>query len=522
MENIRKIKSDPVRRVRRRSISLVEVKDAVPEVANAPSPETPIPPGKGKDGEQNFDGTVEANLEEVFSLGYIPLDSFAKKIEETKKLSKKKKIPLTNIDFGHDGYITDALIRTFAKCMPDGSLDHVTRVSLEGCSIVTDIGLHWLVQALERSSLKRSVEVNINGCSKVTDGGLCILAGCKKINTIQAMATCVSHVRELANTRGCPLLYNPNKIALQTHKQSYLMIVPLGTQKSLSKFLVSRSNETRQPFQYTKGLQAKDWTINLTEAERSHILFEHLLPHNPVHIIVTFDGSQKTEDVKTQLVDTVAHVLSKERPNPKHIQSSRVMRGSDVDGFMDNSNYSKCSLSVGGVLRNTSNSQNVIGAAVSQQPLSRTNNYYEIQCMDAAAETGLILGIMHDVLYSERFPLDSKERNGGAVEGFEIADGVTYGFGVEGQWDSEYVPGKDSAYYFTKNGRKIEGKTTKEKPQSGMYPIVAVLGKNYASLKLLNAAQAPESQLVQWEKNKQVWSPGTLHNLLCDDQGVLT
>ena len=53
-------------------------------------------------------------------------------------------------------------------------------------------------------------QVNINGCTKVTDGGVCVLAGSKRVNTIQAMATMVSHVRDLATTTGCPLLHNPN------------------------------------------------------------------------------------------------------------------------------------------------------------------------------------------------------------------------------------------------------------------------------------------------------------------------
>ena len=38
---------------------------------------------------------------------------------------------------------------------------------------------------------------------------------------------------------------------------------------------------------------------------------------------------------------------------------------------------------------------------------------------------------------------------------FEIEEGAVFGFGVEGEWESEFVPKDDASYYYTKNGRKV-------------------------------------------------------------------
>ena len=57
---------------------------------------------------------------------------------------------------------------------------------------------------------------------------------------------------------------------------------------------------------------------------------------------------------------------------------------------------------------------------VSRQPLSRSNPYFEVECLGETkpTETGLVLGVMHDILMSDRFPMESKERSGGAVDGW--------------------------------------------------------------------------------------------------------
>ncbi|KAK0062250.1 hypothetical protein Bpfe_008351, partial [Biomphalaria pfeifferi] len=65
-------------------------------------------------------------------------------------------------------------------------------------------------------------------------------------------------------------------------------------------------------------------------------------------------------------------------------------------------------------------------------------------------------------------------------------------------------------------------KTLPDKPDSGAYPFLSVFGKNLASVKLLNMACPSPALVEQWEQKKQFWSPGFMHNVLCDDQGILS
>ncbi|RUS75929.1 hypothetical protein EGW08_016317, partial [Elysia chlorotica] len=464
--------------------------------------------------------TLTAHCEEVFSLGYIPLDNFSKTLKNAVTLAKQKKVELTSIDFGKQGYITDALIKTMVHTLGKKGLANVSRISLEGCSIITDMGLHWLIDGLTENKNK-NIMVNINGCTKVSDGGLAALVNCPSIGSINAMATMVTHLSEAANTKGCPLLANNTEKMTETKKESHVLVVPLATQQSLCSCLESGKAVPRQPFHHMPMVTMEDWKINITEVERSHVLFSPAMSPNPVHAIITFDASSDLKTLKEQIGDTIAHVISKELVNPKvSLNGKKIIVGSH--GFMDTYLWNKCDLSSDGVLKNTSDTPGVIGAVVSKQPLSRSNPYFEVQCLVSGTETGLILGVMHDILLTDRFPLDSKERSGGAVDGQEMEDGAIYGFGVKGTWQSEYVPGEEAKFYFTKNGEEISDKKTNEDPHIGMYPIVSVMGKNFGAIKFLNMACPPEPLLKKWEDNEQLWTPMFKYNLLFDDSGIVS
>ncbi|KAK3777048.1 hypothetical protein RRG08_008898 [Elysia crispata] len=464
--------------------------------------------------------TLTAHSEEVFSLGYIPVDNFSRNLKNALTLAKQKKVELTSIDFGKQGYITDALIKTMVQVLGKKGLANVARISLEGCSIITDMGLHWLVEGLAENKNK-NIMVNINGCTKVGDGGLAALVNCPSVGSIEAMATMVTHLSGAANTKGCPLLANNTEKKMETQKESHVLIVPLATKQSLGACLESGKSELRQPFHHMPVVPMEDWKINITEVERSHVLFSPSTSPNPVHAIITFDASSDLQSLKEEVGNTIAHVISKELVNPKvSLKGKKLIVGSH--GFMDTYLWNKCDLTSDGVLRNTSDTPGVIGAVVSKQPLSRSNPYFEVQCLVSGSETGLILGVMHDILLTDRFPLDSKERSGGAVDGQEMVDGAVYGFGVKGTWQSEYVPGEDAKYYFTKDGEELKDKKTPEDPHIGMYPIVSVMGKNFGAIKFLNMACPPGPLLKQWEDKDQWWTPLFHYNLLYDDSGIVS
>lgn len=65
------------------------------------------------------------------------------------------------------------------------------------------------------------------------------------------------------------------------------------------------------------------------------------------------------------------------------------------------------------------NTESVIGMVTSRQPLSRSHPYFEVECLTVASEegTGVVIGVIFDVLMGARFPMESNETNGGAVEG---------------------------------------------------------------------------------------------------------
>ncbi|CAL1535024.1 unnamed protein product, partial [Lymnaea stagnalis] len=465
--------------------------------------------------------TLVADLDEVFSLGYIPIDRFSEKIKNAHKKAADKNKEIEIIDFSKDGYITDAVIKTLFKTVRQDVFSHVSRVSLEGCSVITDVGLHWLVKGLSGSS--NNIRININGCTKVTDGGLVTLANAPNIGTIDAIATSVVHMKQAGNTKGCPLLTDPSSITSEIHKESFLMVVPMATTYSLSEFVKSKSQEKREQFQFhhLKSLEISDWKVNVTELERNHVLFDHILPPNPVHVIITFDGHCSVQDLKGQVIETVAHILSKERVNPPHkLRSKRKHTASNC--FFEPSKWSKCELTYDGNMKNTSVTQDVIGSIISHQPISRTNSYFEVQCTVSQPETGIVIGAIHDILFSERFPLESKELTGGVVEGVEMEENCVYVFGVKGQWISEFVPGEDAEFYMSQNGVELKDKFVSAKPHIGMYPMVAVIGKNIGDIRFLNMACPSGDLMDHWKEMKQYWTPSFKHNVLCDDKGIVS
>ncbi|KAH9488475.1 hypothetical protein Btru_062744, partial [Bulinus truncatus] len=418
-----------------------------------------------------------ADLPEVFSLGYIPLENFIKTIKVALQKASEKKVELKTIDFSRDGYITDIVLKTVFEILP---------------------------------------KININACSKVTDAGLALLSNAKNIGNVDAMATNVVHLKKAGNTKGCPLLSAPSNVDCSVHKTSYLLIVPMATKNSLSSFLSSKSAQDRQLFHHLKEVKLSDWNVNITELERNHVLFDHALPPNPTHVIISFDAGSDIRDLKGQIIETIGHILSKEHLNPPHSFKNVI----DTNGFFECSSWSKCEVTLDGIVRNTSTNGDEIATVLSKTPLCRTNNYFEIQCLTTLEDTGAIIGALNDSVVDERFPAEVNQVTGMVVEGFQLEAGVTYGLGIKGNWDSEFVPSKDAVFYVTKNG--LEMKIFEEKPEHGAYPLISVLGKNVGSVKFLNMASPPQALVNQWELKKQFWSPAFMFNILCDDQGIIS
>lgn len=68
--------------------------------------------------------------------------------------------------------------------------------------------------------------------------------------------------------------------------------------------------------------------------------------------------------------------------------------------------------------RNLDSSVDFIGSAASRQPFSRSNHYFEVQILDyKGGDVGMVMGAMFDNLLMERFPIESKDRKGGSLDG---------------------------------------------------------------------------------------------------------
>ena len=55
---------------------------------------------------------------------------------------------------------------------------------------------------------------------------------------------------------------------------------------------------------------------------------------------------------------------------------------------------------------------------VSHTPLTRSNPYFEVECVEAGTgKIAILIGAMYDLLFSDRHPMDSPAETGGIVDG---------------------------------------------------------------------------------------------------------
>ncbi|XP_076445934.1 uncharacterized protein LOC143283637 [Babylonia areolata] len=464
---------------------------------------------------------VTFDAEEAFTLGCIPLD----KLQAILKGLVDGKKEIHSINFKANGYCTDAVLQCISTTLKNakGLGDSLKEINLLGCGLITDSGLCWMASLLQEKCHDSHLSIKLDGCVRITDSGVAMLKMACPNCQLSAMATSIVHLRYLANASGCPLLLDPTSHCLEKEKKAQLVIIPLKTKDSLASYLLDKKCSVRKPLVYLKESQLKDWTLNLLEIDPEMPLFEHLVSPNPTQVLIPFSTSLEPAEVRDHIADTISLVLSKESINPEHPTRSSINYKSSA-GFIFPYSSHLCRLSDDGVFQSITDSDGILGMMVSRQPLSRSHPFFEVECLGQSkpAETGFVLGCMHDTLMSERFPMESKERSGGAVEGFELDPGSRFGFGVEGHWLSEYVPSESAVFYFTKNGEKMVEKTTSEKPHIGMYPLVSVLGKSQAAVKIHNFDSVPEELLQDFEEKQQYHTHLFSHNMMFDEEGVLT
>ncbi|XP_071087235.1 uncharacterized protein [Haliotis cracherodii] len=339
------------------------------------------------------------------------------------------------------------------------------------------------------------------------------------------MATSVAHINRGSGMRGCPLVTDPNNSKEHT-KLPYGQTVIVPHPKvdvSLSEYLSKKKESSRngRPLCHVKDWNIKNWKLALTEMEHSNPLFDILLPSNPAQVLIPIDAACDPSDARTHIAATITRVLGKETCNP-FLQQDQ-MQVMSTEHFMDIHTLQRLDFTLDGKIKNISKSDRVVGVFVSRQPLSRSNHYFEVEVLSQSSKTSLVMGCMFDVLFSARYPMDMNEQKGGAVEGLEIHPDDVFGFGIDGEWESEYVPREGAcSFYLTKNGTRMEDKDIKETPHIGMYPLVTIIGEGIAEIKLKNLNSPPQSLVAQWEKDKKTFEPNYMQNMLCDEEGVLS
>ncbi|PVD34730.1 hypothetical protein C0Q70_06007 [Pomacea canaliculata] len=459
---------------------------------------------------------VMFDAEEAFTVGYIPLDRLQKKLKsQCESYSGKKNI--VKINFCTNGYCTDAVLWLIGNTLPMEAIATLSEINLLGCGLITDVGISWITKFLRTNS---HTLIKLDGCTKITDAGLALLKTACPLAQISAMATSVTHLRQHGYTKGCPLLIDHESYDRETRRNAQVLIIPYKTQASMAVYLKNQKITPRQHLHRIQNAIVKDWHLNLLEIDSVNPLFENLVSPNLVQVIIPFDANCEIPEIRKHIGDTISLVLSKERLNPVHPHLKVQQNNNFFDVYM----YHKCILTADGIFTSLTNTESVIGMVTSRQPLSRSHPYFEVECLTVASEegTGVVIGVIFDVLMGARFPMESNETNGGAVEGFQLAAGVRFGFGVEGDWQSEYVPKEDAEFYWTKNGVKMTEKSVSEKPHIGMYPMLSVLGSQTGEVKILNFASLPEEILADYGRNKQYWSCLFSSNILHDEDGILS
>ncbi|KAL5012139.1 hypothetical protein ScPMuIL_010690 [Solemya velum] len=451
---------------------------------------------------------LDFDKDEALLRGYIPLHKFKKSLDDAENFGVHK------ITFAGNGYCTDAVLQLLAH-LPVACFINLEEVDLSGCSMVTDTGIYWLTQVTQHALNLKSLAVN--GCTKLTDASLALLhnnvpVGCN----LTAKSTSIRYIshglRSTVDTTGCPVLSNQPGDIVESKTGHVLVVTQASVTNSVTEYFTSKNIVDRKSFHQKSGWSQQEWEFTVSELTTDNLLFDQLVTNNCTQVIIAFDAASETREIKEHIINTISRVLEKVRDILQHIHVDKR------DNILD-------SIVVILIDSNLGTTEKQIGAFWSNHPLTRSNNYFEVECVENTGfsdRVAVLVGIMHDVLFHLRNPMDSTEKQGGVIDGFELVPGNVYGFGIEGEWESEYVPKHEkSNYYFTRNSQRVPSKLTSVDPHIGMYPLVAVLGHAKAHIKLSNLA-IPSSEVVkQWEVEDR-WIEHGYSNLLVDGNGMLT
>ncbi|XP_048249172.1 uncharacterized protein LOC125378202 [Haliotis rufescens] len=436
-------------------------------------------------------------------------------------LEKKAEEGIDTLDFHANGYITDAVLHVLRdvlcnKTKREKYLSTLKVMDLTGCFNITDTGVGWVGDIVLHAS--NMTKVLLDGCVRVTDAGLAAVQNAKPSLSISVMSTSVCHFNLAYATQGCPLLKDANHSKERT-KLPYGQTVIVPHPKvdvSLSEYLSKKKESSRngRPLCHVKDWNIKNWKLALTEMEHSNPLFDILLPSNPAQVVIPVDAACDPSDARTHIAATITRVLGKETIKPYYKKQHMEIRRHHKR-FMDVHRTTKVNMSEEGVITCLTK---VLGVYVSRQPLSRSNPYFQVENLgeDSTNNLQIMIGCTFD---RGIMPTHPKHDSGeSTLVTFLIAPGDVVGFGVEGEWESEYMPKEGSSnFYCIKNDEMILNVIYKYPPRLGMYPFLNMEGKKgEPQIRLCNFVPRPP------KKGKVCFEPCSADYLQFNEEGILS
>ncbi|XP_052813517.1 uncharacterized protein LOC128240741 isoform X2 [Mya arenaria] len=474
--------------------------------------------------------------EETLLRGYIPLDG-----EYLNKLNNDEEV--TEINFAGNGYLNDGILHMLKRKLAEKPerCKNLKKINLVGCNLITDYGIRCLEKILRESS--QLVEVNLDGCERLTDNTAAMLIDIHMTQPTMIGHMCGTDINYLASSsvhlkaQGRPSIGSTAKD--DSSLLGHVLVVPdPNLKESFAEFLDSSTTVERKGFTvHRTSLKVDNWTLAVTETTNASRLFEPIISHGLSQVIIPFNASSEPKEIKHHVMMTISQVVAKEpawhghkdskinlakvseRPFLQtHVQPLLTMKQQD-DGTM--------------FLRNISaSSTSQMGVWVSKGRLTRSNPYFELFAEAMPERCGLLVGCLLDLLYSDQNPMDSSSDYGGYVDGIELKEDTTVGFGVEGDWLSEYVPDGNAKFFYIVNGEKRAGQMEAEMsemsekitPCGSMYPIISILGEVEGNVSMPPLVQRPKEEvqkLAASDKYEHWIEKGFTQNCLVDSHGKM-
>ncbi|KAL4230338.1 hypothetical protein ACF0H5_010721 [Mactra antiquata] len=474
--------------------------------------------------------SLTADQQECVLRGYIPLEDFILK-------TLQSDTDITEVNFSGNGYVTDTILHLLYEHSKTGKLKNLRNVNLVGCNLVTDYGIRALVKCMKESSQLASAKIVLEGCHKLTDSTFGMV---KELHDQSSAFQCSmvgsalyyqggSDTTTGINTTGCSLI---NSFDATDVNEGHVLIVPHEkSTTSVGEYLCTGKRNEWQTGYHKTDLDICNWKISLTEVHQSSCLLDNLLAIEHSQVMIPFDANLEPKDIQKHVVTTISRVVAKE-PIWKKMLVNNLQLNDTVErqknDFLDMLNVPGVDFTQtedGAILKNLGVTEDDIGAFFSKERITRSNSYIEVSVKgNNQGQSGLLLGIMYDLLYEDRNPMSSTSDIGGMVDGFEATKDLVIGFGIEGDWLSEYTPGPSADFYFIENGVKKKSKTNDKnlKPNSSMYPVISVMGKEILTVEINQMVKPPQEVFYHWKSENKWIECGFIHDCMIDRHGRIT